>query len=43
MSSFIQFESGWEKDKARQELREAREELLKRVSDFIINISSNSK
>lgn len=29
--SFIDFESGWEKDKARQELREARAELLKRV------------
>lgn len=30
--SFIEFESGWEKEKARQELREVREELLKRVS-----------
>lgn len=29
--SFIEFESGWEKEKARQELREARAELLKRV------------
>lgn len=30
--SFIEFESGWEKEKARQELREVRTELLKRVS-----------
>lgn len=30
--SFIEFESGWEKDKARQELREVRAELLKRVT-----------
>lgn len=31
--SFIDFESGWEKDKARQELREVRAELLKRVKN----------
>lgn len=31
--SFIDFESGWEKEKARQELREVRAELLKRVSN----------
>lgn len=30
--SFIQFESGREKEKAREELRAVREELLKRVS-----------
>jgi len=29
--SFIQFESATEKNKAREELREVREELLKRV------------
>lgn len=29
--SFIEFESGWDKEKARQELREVRAELLKRV------------
>lgn len=29
--SFIQFESGREKEKARQELREARAELLQQV------------
>lgn len=30
--SFIQFESGREKEKSRQELRGVREEFLKRVS-----------
>lgn len=30
--SFIEFESGREKEKARQELREVRAELLRRVS-----------
>lgn len=29
--SFIQFESGTDKEKARQELREVREEILRRV------------
>lgn len=33
--SFIQFESGWEKEKVRQELREVRQELLRRVRIFI--------
>ncbi|XP_031629109.1 CWF19-like protein 2 homolog [Contarinia nasturtii] len=31
--SFIEFESGWEKEKARQELREVRAELLKRAEE----------
>lgn len=31
MSSFIQFESGTEKEKIREELREAREKLLAKV------------
>lgn len=29
--SFIDFESGWDKEKARQELREVRAQLLKKV------------
>lgn len=45
--SFIDFESGWEKEKARQELREVRAELLKRVSNkkikFLQNDSKNAE
>lgn len=37
--SFIEFESGWEKEKARQELREVRSELLKRVSVFLFEFN----
>lgn len=36
--SFIEFESGWDKEKARQELREVRAELLKRVKYKIYEI-----
>lgn len=36
--SFIDFESGWAKEKARQELREVRQELLKRVNNVKLEI-----
>lgn len=39
--SFIDFESGWEKEKARQELREVRAELLKRVIYLKLMFSSS--
>lgn len=39
--SFIQFESGWEKEKARQELRDVRAEILKRVNIKFIFIKHN--
>lgn len=36
--SFIQFESGREKDKMREELREARNDLLKQVSGSVVRV-----